>query len=149
MSWGGWMPNFGIGKDNLPSFFVLDFPSQKHWVLEAKGGLRVWATQEVAEDTLAAFLVDVVEGKVPAKQPGLLGGMPAAIWTRVVDLWPWSLALLLPLGWIFAACLGGIAVVDKEEEELRGEGEGERPVGDAGEDDRLGAGKAAVSKKED
>lgn len=64
------LQNFGIGKDNLPSFFVLDFPSQKHWVLEAKGGLRVWATQEVAEDTLAAFLVDVVEGKVGWEEGG-------------------------------------------------------------------------------
>jgi len=38
--------------------------------LEAKGGLRVWAAQEVAEDTLAAFLVDVVEGKVGWEEGG-------------------------------------------------------------------------------
>lgn len=59
--------------------------------------------------------------QVPAKRQGLLGGMPAALWSRLSEMWPWSLGLLLPLGWLFALCLGGAIGSDEEEEELRRE----------------------------
>ncbi|KAM3571074.1 hypothetical protein VYU27_006874 [Nannochloropsis oceanica] len=123
--WAGFVKNFGIAKTELPSFFVLDFPSERYWAMGGDGGMgskgMEFVEGEAAMESMGAFLVDVVEGKVPAKRQGFLGGMPAALWSRLSDMWPWSLGLLLPLGWLIALCLGGGLGNDEEEEELRRE----------------------------
>uniref|UniRef100_A0A7S1FZL4 Thioredoxin domain-containing protein n=2 Tax=Corethron hystrix TaxID=216773 RepID=A0A7S1FZL4_9STRA len=122
--WGAFLQQFKIDGSSLPEVFVLNFPKKLYWK-NTRSGTEEQGTLYLS---IADFLIAVSEGKVKEHRQETRNNRsfqnPLKDMKEVFDkLYPWSLAILIPIiaicGLILMACFGSDMYDEPMSEQLK------------------------------